>query len=78
MSTGHVVGLLIACGIAAVIGFAGSWRYSGAHLWAGFTALGLFATLVQGIKIDWISVLAPVAFAYGGAYLRIAKERGDV
>ncbi|WP_313193072.1 hypothetical protein [Shinella zoogloeoides] len=78
MSAGHVIGLLIACGCAALVGFAGTWRYSGAHLWAGFTAMGLFAALLQRIEISWISVLAPLAFAYGAAYIRAAKERGDI
>lgn len=77
MSQGEVIGLLVSCGIAAFIGFAGTIPYGGAHLWAALTALGVFAALVQSLEFNWISVLAPLAFAYGAAYIRLAKERGD-
>jgi len=76
MSQGDIFWLLVICGIAAVIGFAGT-GYGGAHLWAIFTALALLGAWTQGVEIVWISHLAPVAFAYGAAHLRIAKDRGD-
>jgi hypothetical protein len=77
MSESDVIWLLFICAVAAIVGANGSSPYGGAHLWAAFTVLGLFAALVQGWDIDWISHLGPLAFAYGAAYVRKSMERGE-
>lgn len=77
MSEGDVIRLLIACGIAAVVGANGQSRFGGAHLFTIFAAIATFAAWSQDVRFSWLEVLAPVAFSYAAAAIAdsMAKSR---
>jgi len=76
MSEGELIGLLVSCAVSALVGFHG-YSYGGAHLIAGFTALAVFAAWTNHTGYGLLQIFAPVAFAYGAAWLHVEHDKSS-